>query len=93
MSPRRPAEATGLRAQQRLDVAFYEDTFFFAFTIAEVPKFLGNVPDCLASVIPFDPTAQSSALQSQLSQLGREEQPEDSNVGELFTDRINLTCA
>ncbi|QQA44258.1 DUF1007 family protein [Pelagovum pacificum] len=73
------------------EVAFYESTYFFAFSITMPPRMLGNAPDCRAEVAAFDPDAHSD-LQDTLSTLGREETPTIPNVGKLFADRVLLTC-
>lgn len=73
-------------------VTFYEETYYYAFAITEVPEFIGNADGCSATVDRFDPDTQMAALQSMLARLSREETPEDIDVGRLFTDRIHLTC-
>lgn len=78
--------------EQEASVAFYEATYFFAFSITQTPKLLGDVGTCEAKVIPLEQTADSSALQNVLAKLGREETPQIANVGEKFADRITLAC-
>lgn len=75
-----------------IEVAFYEETYFFAFSIAKSSQLLGDVGDCLTFIDRFDPDSQSKALQVALTELGREESPEDSTIGRLFTDKIFLSC-
>ena len=75
-----------------VEVTFYEETYFFAFKITEEPVFLGRRPGCVATVEPFNADANTSFLQNTLALLGREETPEDQNVGRYFTDRIHLAC-
>ncbi|SDY79750.1 DUF1007 family protein [Citreimonas salinaria] len=77
---------------QDAEVAFYESTYFFAFTVADEPQLLDAPAQCAATVIPFDPDGQTDALRSALAKLGREETPEMKNVGALFADRIAVTC-
>lgn len=76
-----------------IEVTFYEETFYYAFAIAQDPQFLGAAEGCSAIVEPYDPNKQTAALEQVLLRLGREETPEDINVGRFFTDRIHLTCA
>jgi len=75
-----------------LEVAFYESTYFFAFTITYPPKVLGAAAACATEVIPFNPDIEATALQTTLFALSREETPTDNNVGALFADRIRLQC-
>ncbi len=75
-----------------VDVAFFEATYFFAFKITNLPTFIGS-ETCAHFVVPYEPGAQTQDMQQSLAQLGREETPEISNVGELFADRIVVTCA
>lgn len=80
-------------AAEDIEVSFYEATYFFAFTISEPPRLLGAADGCAATLSPFDPDAQMTEIQTMLQALGREETPQDLNVGALFTDRIYLSCA
>ena len=75
-----------------VEVAFYESTYFFDFTLTNAPKLAGNAGDCVTDVIPFNPDLQLAALQATLAKLSREETPETENVGALFADWIVLTC-
>ena len=83
-----PAAVAGRLAE----VAFYEATYYYAFAVTDPPRLHGAHEGCVAGVKPFDPDAQTAALQVMLSALGREETPEDANVGALFADRIFLDC-
>ncbi|MEM6905698.1 MAG: DUF1007 family protein [Pseudomonadota bacterium] len=75
------------------EVATYEATYFFAFSVTELPKIHGAETACTAEVIPFDPTADLETVQVTLFALGREETPEVPDVGALFADRTILSCA
>ena len=77
---------------QDVKVAFYESTYFFAFSITQIPSLLGNFGDCQARVEYFEATKQDSALQVALQRLSREETPEIANVGALFADKAILSC-
>nr|WP_239480009.1 DUF1007 family protein [Actibacterium sp. 188UL27-1] len=74
------------------EVAFYESTYFFAFKVANLPQLIGDIDNCTAQVIPFDPDAKDTALQAVLAKLSREETPSNQNVGALFADRIMVQC-
>lgn len=75
-----------------LEVAFYESTYFFAFSITEAPDVRGPA-QCTPTVIPFVPDAQDQDLQTVLAKLSREETSGIENVGAVFADRIILECA
>lgn len=79
-------------AQSDAEVAFYESTYFFAFSITQEPNFLGSAESCTANVIQFDPTAKTATLKKLLARLSREETPEDENIGAYFADRIAVAC-
>ena len=79
-------------AQQDAEVGFYESTYFFAFSVSQEPKLLGNAGACTANVIQFDPTEKTATLKKLLARLSREETPEDENVGAYFADRITVAC-
>ncbi|MBY8978317.1 DUF1007 family protein [Rhodobacteraceae bacterium NNCM2] len=80
-------------AERRVEVGFYEATYFYAFSVTNEPKILGDGAGCSARVIPFNPDTDLIALQTTLFELGREETPGIANVGSLFADRIVLQCA
>ena len=78
---------------RRVDVDFYEATYFYAHTVTQPSVVRGESNACATRVIPFDADEQASAMQAQLQRLAREEEPTNSNVGALFADRIVLQCA
>ena len=75
-----------------VEVAFYESTYFYAFSVTQAPEFLAGGQGCQAVVVPFTPDAQDAALQAVLAKLTREETPDNAQVGALFADRINVRC-
>ncbi|MEM8841745.1 MAG: DUF1007 family protein, partial [Pseudomonadota bacterium] len=78
---------------QTAEVAFYEATFFYKFSVTEAPEIYRTAGKaCSAEVIPFDRDRELEALQLTLSALGRDETPQDANVGALFADRVVLRC-
>ncbi len=79
--------------ESAVDVDVYEATYFYAFTVTNIPQLLGQSADCSAEVIPYARDPQNSALERALAALGREETPEDARVGAYFADRISVTCA
>lgn len=80
-------------ARRSVETAFYESTYFYAFSITQEPELLGDVDRCEAQVIPFEPDTEKAEFQSLLSRLGREQTPAMANVGALFADRVELKCA
>ena len=79
-------------AARDVEVAFYESTYFFAFSITDDPQFKGGAATCDWSHIPFVPGANGSALQATLAKLSREETPQMENVGALFADKVRFQC-
>lgn len=77
--------------QRAVDVAFYESTYFFAFSITDPPEINGP-SNCKGAVTPFTPNDQDTELMSLLAKLGREETTGIDNVGATFADRIVLKC-
>jgi len=77
---------------RKFEVAFYEATYFYAFSVVREPRFVGPAAACSATVIPFEPDSQSDALRTALAALGREETPDVDNVGALFADKIVVRC-
>jgi len=74
------------------EVAFYESTYFFSFSVTQPPKIL-DAEACTAKITPFKPDPQNTALQATLAKLSREETSDIAQVGALFADRIEVTCA
>ena len=70
----------------------YDPAFYYAYSI-QPPVHPDNLPKgCRAQITTFEPNAAESALQDTLAALGREEAPEQENVGRLFSDEVRLTC-
>lgn len=79
-------------SQSSFELAFYESTYFFAFTVTDAPVIIGT-STCSANVIPFEADPEDAGLIEALAKLGREETPEIANVGATFADRILVECA
>lgn len=84
----RPVAISG----QTLDLAFYEETYFYAFAVSDAPLLKGQPPACSTRVVPFDSDTRTAELKATLAELGREETPGIADVGRLFADRILVTC-
>lgn len=83
-----PVDLTGVVA----NVAFYEATYFFAFSVTNTPKILGGSNNCHTNVIPFNPDTQNAELRATLAKLTREETPDIQQVGAQFADQIVVQC-
>lgn len=76
---------------EKIDVGFYEQTYFYAYSVTQSARVRGAEAQCETQTIPFND--ELPALQASLRKLGREEVPEDTDVGRLFADWIVLQCA
>lgn len=92
MSFTRTLETPVALGAETLSVAFYERTYFFAFSLTDPPGFSGDGGACRADIAPFEPSSLTAELQATLAKLSREEVPEDENVGAVFADRMTVTC-
>lgn len=77
---------------QHAEVAFYESTYYYAFSVTDKPRSSRTDEACSIEVLPFATSEQLSTLQVTLAALGREETPDTENVGALFADKIVLDC-
>jgi len=75
-------------------VKVYDPTFYYAYEITTEPRVVG--PDghgCTVTHVPYDPDdPKLKALAVELSALGRDETPEQQDVGALFADELRLSC-
>ncbi|MGF1659820.1 MAG: DUF1007 family protein [Rubrimonas sp.] len=83
-----PAPAQGLQARLEL----YDPSYFFAYALTGEPALRDAPAACAAQARRFDPDAAASELLASLATLGREETPEDPNVGAAFADAALLRC-
>jgi ABC-type uncharacterized transport system substrate-binding protein len=74
-----------------VEIAFYESTYFFDFSVTNTPELIGGENTCRATVIPFEPNRNDPLLKA-LAKLSREETPNEANVGANFADRVYLRC-
>ena len=71
-------------------LAFYGSSYFFGFSVTQLPH-LHNAPVQFGvEVVPFMPDAQGAALQVALTKLSREQTPDIKKVGALCADQIEL---
>lgn len=79
-------------AGKQVEVAFFESTYFFDFTITNAPQIVGPARNCSIEMTPFDPDSGDSALLEILAKLSREETSDIDNVGAVFADRTIMQC-
>jgi ABC-type uncharacterized transport system substrate-binding protein len=73
-------------------VKVYDPTYFSAYFVKGTPR-LENAPEgCRASVRPFEPSTDLAALQQSLLSIPIDQDPEDSEIGALFADRVHVSC-
>lgn len=82
----------GLR-EQKFNIGFYERTYFFAFSLTDVPDFGRAADRCSYEKTPFDTSQPTDKVLLELAKLGREETPEDSNIGATLADRMVVSCS
>ena len=70
----------------------YDPIFYYAYTILPAENSINLPEGCQVQAMPFEPDGAESALQQKLASLGREETPDQQNVGRLFSDEVRLTC-
>ena len=75
-------------------VKLYDPAFYYSYEVTEPPEVRGeDGHGCTASHKPYDENDPAlKALQVELSQLGKEETPDQQDVGALFADELRLTC-
>lgn len=79
-------------AQTPAFLRLYDPGFYYAYTIVSADRPVDLPAGCQVEIVPFEPDAAEKALQQSLASLGREETPEQPNVGRLFSDEVRLTC-
>ncbi|MCH2095074.1 MAG: DUF1007 family protein [Rhodobacteraceae bacterium] len=77
---------------KHIEIAFFESTYFFDFTVTNAPRILGPSEGCAVDMVPFDAESGDTDLLNMLAKLGREETSGIRNVGESFADRIFVQC-
>ncbi len=75
-------------------VKVYDPAFYYSYEVTEAPEVRGqDGHGCTAAHKPYDANDPAlAALQVELSQLGKDETPDQQDVGALFADEIRLTC-
>ncbi len=83
-----PMPAEGLRARLEL----FDPAYFFAYALADAPRLIDAPAFCAARTRRFEPDRAGAALLSALAALGREETPDDPEIGARFADAALLRC-
>ncbi|MFK7942685.1 MAG: DUF1007 family protein, partial [Paracoccaceae bacterium] len=75
-------------------VKLYDPTFYYAYEVTAAPEVRGpEGHGCTAEHKPYDPEAPGlAALKTELAALGRDETPDQQDVGALFADDLILSC-
>lgn len=76
----------------RIDVGFYERTYYFAFSLTDAPTFENAQDRCSITIALFEDTEQTAEMRAALARLSREEEPENSTAGAVFADRMVVQC-
>ena len=84
----KPVDISGKSTSLQL----YDPTYFTAITIDLPPIIKGGGSQCSVSVDKPSSTEQTRRSELLLSQLSREETPQEENVGAIFAETTRLTC-
>lgn len=77
---------------QDIVLRIYDPNYYYAYTVIEVVEPLPLPKPCETVLYAFEPDAATGDLLVTLGSLSREETPEQSNVGRLFSDEVTLSC-
>lgn len=71
----------------------YDPSYFFTYDIVAEPELVGGASGCALDRLPPDAQGRDlSALAVRLSELGRDETPDEEGVGAFFAERLVLAC-
>ena len=79
-------------AGQTVSLKLYDPIYYYAYSIPNEGRILGNASGCHVRVNRFTADEYSAKLQQELSALSREEIPENLNIGGKFAEEIVLQC-
>ncbi|MEM8849544.1 MAG: DUF1007 family protein [Pseudomonadota bacterium] len=82
--------AKPLATPDRTRLRLYDPFFYFAYTMVGLDEI--EADPCDARIDPFELDDASRMVQVSLFDLGREEIPEQEDVGALFADEVHLSC-
>ncbi|MEM9797083.1 MAG: DUF1007 family protein [Pseudomonadota bacterium] len=82
--------AEPIASPDRARLRLYDPYYYYAYTM--VGAALSTEDVCTVRVDPFVLDEASRRVQVSLFELGREETPEQEDVGALFADEVHLSC-
>lgn len=88
MPLKQPQELKG----KTLSLQLYDPTYFTAISIDRPPMVVGNNAICSVSVSKPSDTDDTLQTQQYLSELSREETPEEEDIGAIFAEKTVLRC-
>lgn len=77
---------------RELALSLYDPTYFAAVTTLDAPVLPEAFAACTERLTRFEPRALDSSTLADLSQLSREEMPDDPRIGARFADRSTIAC-
>lgn len=70
----------------------YDPSYYYAYTVIDLIQ-PSPLPDfCTAELDPFELGGEFTPLAIALSELSRDQTPQQENVGRLFSDEVTLSC-
>lgn len=83
-----PVEMSGRLASLKI----YDPAYYYAYAIPGEGRISGPATGCQLRINRFFANEQTQAVQEQLSQLSKEDIPDDPNIGAMFAEEIELQC-
>ena len=83
--------AEPLSQPEGVRLRLYDPNYYYAYTMVELEETADPAP-CTARLSPYEPDAATQRMQVTLMELGREETPEQADVGAMFADTVTLEC-
>ncbi len=77
---------------QAVVLMLYDPNYYYSYTVNDLIETTPLPENCDTSIYAFEPDAVTGDLLVALGTLSREEQPEQANVGRLFSDEVVLSC-
>ncbi|MEM7642076.1 MAG: DUF1007 family protein [Pseudomonadota bacterium] len=82
--------AEPLDAPHGARLRLYDPFYYYAYTMVDLGE--AETAPCTARIDPFELDAALEQVQISLFDLGREEIPDQEDVGALFADEVHLSC-
>lgn len=77
---------------EQLSLQLYDPTYFTAISVDIPPTLVGAPHKCEVTVTKPTETEQSRESEMLLSQLSREETPEEEDIGIIFAEKTTVSC-